>query len=117
MKLSFKDGQFLEIETLTAENGVMLIRVLRTDHDTLKALFEDEFATAEMTCAGVTYEGYTILQRITEYTGKIWEVEMNQVGETPSEKIAAVDAKTETLANDVTDIQLALVELYELIGG
>lgn len=117
MKLSFNDGSFLDIETLTASDGVMVIQVLRTDHDTLKNIFENEFATSRMVFNGEAYEGYTILQRITEYTGKIWEVEMDQVGETPSEKIAAVDAKTDTLASDVTDIQLALVELYELIGG
>lgn len=117
MKLSFNDGSFLNIETLTAVDGVMTIRVLRTDHDELRKYFGNEFATSLMTCNGTTYEGYTIIERITEYTGAIWEVVMDQAGETPTEKFEKIDATTKSIASDVTDIQMALVELYELIGG
>lgn len=80
MTLQFNDGRTINIETIAAEGGVLTIRMLRTDSETLKAMFCDEFATSKMICEGIVYEDYTILDHITEYTGAIWEVVMFQTG-------------------------------------
>lgn len=80
MILQFNDGTTMNIETINASDGVMSIKALRTDSETLKEKYSDEFATKKMICEGIVYENYTILDHITEYTGAIWEVVMFQTG-------------------------------------
>lgn len=104
MILQLNDGKTVNIETISASDGVMTIRLLRTDSDTLKTLFGDEFATEKMTCEGVTYENYTILDHITEYTGAIWEVVMFQTGSGEDENVkAAVVTLAKMQAKDLDD--------------
>ena len=89
MILQFNDGSAMNIETINASDGAMSIKALRTDSETLKAKFSDEFATKKMTCEGIVYEDFTILDHITEYTGAIWEVAMFQTGSGEDQNVKA----------------------------
>lgn len=125
-KLVFNDSRQLDIQSVTvAGNGVLHVRMILTSSDALKAVFGDEFATQKMTyfenqVQVAVYEKYTILKYIKEETGGIWEVEMLQPEKDPETKIAELTeeldkAKDELTSanNQITDLQMAICELYE----
>lgn len=93
MKLQFNDGRQIDIESLTAENASMSIKILRTDHETLRELFSDEFACERMTVEGDVYDNFTILDQIIDHTGKIWEVIMLQAGSPEDKKVQEAAVK------------------------
>lgn len=132
-KLVFNDGRSIDIQSVAVGEGHLYVRIILTTSEQLKALFMDEFATQRMYISenGVpakeTYENYTQLSYIKEEVGGIWEVEMIQTGKSVKEKLKEVEAQAleaTTLARDtqdslesattqITDLQLALCELYE----
>lgn len=89
MTLTFNDGTTIDIQSISATSDGMTITMLRTDSETVKSRFGDPFATKKMTADGKTYEGYTILDSITEHVGKIWEIGLLKEG-------SAEDTKTQT---------------------
>ncbi len=89
MTLTFNDGTTIDIQSISATSDGMTITMLRTDSETVKSRFGDPFATKKMTADGKTYEGYTILDSITEHVGKIWEIGLLKEG-------SAEDSKTQT---------------------
>ena len=69
------------------------------------------------------YENYTQLLRVEEYTGGILGVAMEQVGKSTEERLAENEEQVTILKEDaknadtqITDLQLAICELYENMG-
>lgn len=82
-ELIFADGHKTEIQSVSAADGVMHVRMILTTAEQIKALFGDSFATSLMTLRENNiekerYENYTNLKWIKEETGGIWEVELQQ---------------------------------------
>ena len=114
------------MQSVSAADGIMHIRLILTTPEQLKAYFMDSFATSMMTLykngkpSGKPYENYTILEYIKEEAGGIWEVEMRQ-------KSADMNTLLEELKKEVkesrqaaiqtnTDLQIAIAELTTLIA-
>lgn len=119
MTLTFNDGTTIDIQSISATSEGMTITMLRTDSETVKSRFGDVFATKKMTADGKTYEGYTILDSITEHVGKIWEIGMLKEG-------SAEDTKTQTdavklakiLAKSIDDTDASTVKyLFDAWSG
>lgn len=113
MELNFNNGKKLTITSATAGSGIMTIRMLQQNLDDLQKLFSDDLGTKTMIVQedgkeDVTYENYTKLNRISVYTGQIFEVEMCQTEASAEEKI-------KSNADQVTEMQEALEEIYTLI--
>lgn len=113
MTLNFNDGRKVEVQSVSAAGGVMTVRLLNQSSDALKGIFGDELAIAVIKATDdhsqpTVYKGYVQLVRITEYTGGIWEVELRQEGADDATRIA-------TLETDMTDVQMALADLYEMM--
>ena len=113
MELNFNNGQKLTITSATAGSGIMTIRMLQQKLDDLQKIFSDELGTKTLTVQengkeDVTYENYTKLNRISVYTGQIFEVEMCQTE-------ACAEEKINSNADQVTELQEALEEIYTLI--
>ena len=121
MILRMNDGRtIINIQTAVAEEGALTIRLIRTDSDTLKALFGDEFATKRMeTEEGTVFQNYTILDHITEYTGAIWEVVMFREGSAEDENVQqAVVTLAKMQAKDLNDDQAVEVKyLFDAWDG
>ena len=82
-ELIFNDGQTMIVQSVTATDGVLQVKMLNQTSESLKTVFTDNLAVQTMTVRetgknDVVYENYTKLIRISEYTGAIWEVEMRQ---------------------------------------
>lgn len=88
MQLKFNDGTALAIQKATALGGG------------LQVLGE--------------YENYTEFYRTEEYTGKIYGVVVNKVGESVEERLASAE---QTIKQTSTDMQMAVAELTMLIAS
>ena len=101
-KLVFNDSRQIEIQSAAlAGEGILRVRIILTNSESLKALFGDTFATQKMTCFEnqqqiAVYENYTEFKYIKEETGGIFEVEMRQ---TAADRETRLD-ELESAAND-----------------
>lgn len=60
------------------------------------------------------YENYTEFYRTEEYTGKIYGIVVNKVGESVEERLASAE---QTIEQTNTDMQMAIAELTMLIAS
>lgn len=70
------------------------------------------------------YENYTGLLRIEKYSGEILGVAMCREGESPEQRLLNVEQEQKELkeareqdAKQLTDLQLAVCEIYEMKAG
>lgn len=120
-ELVFNDGRNLEIQSVEDREGKLYVRVILTTSEQLKALFEDEFATRKMTLyenhkEQEAFENYNKLSYLKEEAGGIWEVEMLQREKEDTVKIAEITMQLQEANRQITDLQLAVCELYEGMG-
>ena len=104
----------------------MQIKTISATPETLRQKFQDEFACKKITIIEreqiiTEHENYTKLLRIEEYTGGIYGVALEKAGETTAERLAEVETENaalkEALENantQITDLQGAICELYEM---
>ena len=113
MILTFNDGTEIIVDRASCADA-LTIRLHYGTPSELREMFSDDFKTRRMEISGDVYERYTVLDHITEFTSGAYEVVLYQDGETPDERI---DHLAEEVDTEVTEIQEALVELYEMIIG
>lgn len=111
-KLIFNDGRSCEVQTVSAEGGVLHARFILQTSEQLKAFFKDEFACKKLTVQEngkeTVYENYTNLTYIKEEAGGIWEVEMVQPEADLETRLSAVEQKTDDTVNALTEAVLEL---------
>ncbi|MDY6243382.1 MAG: hypothetical protein SPL82_05770 [Lachnospiraceae bacterium] len=110
MELNFNNGKKLTITSATAGSGIMTIRMLQQNLDDLQKIFSDELGTKVITVQedgkeDIAYENYTKLNRISVYTGQIFEVELRQ-------KEASTDTKIADNTAQLTETQEAIADIY-----
>lgn len=122
MKLLFADGQTLQVQAISAADGKLHVSVLNNCYEQLKHLFTDPITTAKIEAENdqgkieETFENYTIFSYIRENAGKIFEIEMEQQGKDTETRLAEAEKRAEQAEKELTLTQLALCEVYELIG-
>lgn len=128
MILKFNDATELQIQSAKIVGQGLRVLVIGTTPEQLRTLFSDEKKTKIMKVEerGQTlamYENYTEYDHTEEYPGKIYGIVMNQVGKSLEEQLQEKDEQikslTEKLKNanaQITDLQLAMCELYEGMG-
>ena len=103
-QLMLNDGRSMEVQSVSAADGVLHVRMILTTSEQLKAYFMDAFATATMTLyengkEQGKYENYTNLKYIKEETGGIWEVELRQTeADTDTQLAELKDSLLQSLA-------------------
>lgn len=124
-ELIFNDGQTMIVQSVTATDGVLQVKMLNQTSESLKTVFTDNLAVQTMTVRetgknDVVYENYTKLIRISEYTGAIWEVEMRQTAADTGTRLTSLETEMPQKAEEA-DLQQAVAELTmtiaALIGG
>lgn len=118
MKIIFNDATELQIQSAALVGNLLQIKTVSATREELRTKFSDEFACRKIQIEErgqiiATYERYTELYRIEEYTGGILGVAMYRVGETPEERIAEVE---EAVSQTNTDLQMAIAELTMVIA-
>lgn len=126
MELIFADATKIQIQSAQETGGRLEIKVINIAPAQLRTLFTDTVKTKIMRITEreqniAEYEGYTEFYRTEEYTGGIYGVALEKVGETTAERLAEVEAENtalkEALVNantQITDLQGAMCELYEM---
>lgn len=128
MILKFNDVTELQVQSVEPVGQGLRILAIGTTPEQLRTLFSDKVKTKVMKVEerGQTlavYENYTEYDHTEEYLGQIYGIVMNQVGKSMEEQLQEKDEQiknlTEELKNanaQITDLQLAMCELYEGMG-
>lgn len=126
MILKFNDATELQAQSAELVGNLLQIKTISVTQDELRTKFQDEFACKKIQVvareqAVAEYENYTQLLRVEEYTGGILGVAMEQVGKSTEERLAENEEQVTILKEDaknadtqITDLQLAICELYEM---
>lgn len=115
----FNDGRQMTIQKMSADGGVLHLRMILQTSEQLKAFFQDKFATAKMRELEngkelTVYEGYTTLSYIKEEAGGIWEVEMLQPEADLNTRMSELEAQAQ---NNTKVLEQAIVELTMMIAS
>lgn len=129
MKLLFKDGQTLTVQSAEIEDGKLVINVINNVYQQLKHLFTDTLTVGKITAEDDTgktvaiYENYTVFGSITEKNGGIFIVELEQAEKDTATRLAELEEEKANLQKrvveleeEVTQAQVAMCELYEMMG-
>lgn len=114
MILKFNDATELQIQSAEPVGQGLRILAINTTPEQLREIFSDKVKTKVMKVEerGQTlavYESYTEYDHTEEYPGQIYGIVMNQVGKSLTEELKNANAQ-------ITDLQLAMCELYEGMG-
>lgn len=128
MILKFNDATELQIQSAEPVGQGLRILTIGTTPEQLREIFSDKVKTKVMKVEErgqliATYENYTEYDHTEEYPGQIYGIVMDQVGKSLEEQLQEKDEQikslTEKLKNanaQITDLQLAMCELYEGMG-
>lgn len=119
MKLYFGDATSITVQSVKELGGMLSIKTIGNTPDQLRVLFTDALKTKYMRVEerGQTiaeYEGYTEFYRTEEYTGQIYGVVVNKVGESVEERLASAE---QTIAQTNIDMKMAIAELTMVIAS
>lgn len=119
MKAIFADATELQVQSMEEIGGALRILTIGTLPEKLRESFSDPVKTKtikkeERGQILATYENYTEFYRTEEYTGKIYGIVVNKVGESAEERLASAE---QTIEQTNTDIQMAIAELTMLIAS
>lgn len=121
MKLLFKDGQTLTVQSIFVQDGIMRVNVINNVQEQLKRLFTDPMTTGKIVVendSGKTtdvYENYTEFSFIQENAGGVFIVEMQKAGETTEEKLSALGKENEKLKNTCDMLTQCILEMSEMV--
>ena len=121
MKITFNDGQELQIQQVTEQtDGALLIKTISAHEDQLKTLFSDQTTTKRMSVSErdadtVVYENYTKLDAIVKYTAGILGVLMYREGEDPDSQIETLKKENADLKEQLEQLQGCILEMSELV--
>lgn len=115
MKLLFKDGQTLEVQSITAADGILQVNVINNAYEQLKHLFTDPVTTGriEVDGTGELYENYTVFTYIRENSGGIWIVELQQDGKDTATRMQELEAENAVLKDQVDMLTGCVLEMSE----
>ena len=122
-KIKLTNGTVINADSIELVNGTLRITTSEHTVEELAALFSDKSKTSRitlMTEGGVEtgYKaGFTSFAGINYGADGSKTVELFQPKDVTEARLSNVEATTSSVAGSVTDIELAMVELYEMIGG
>ena len=115
-KLVFNDSRQIEIQSAAlAGEGILRVRIILTNSESLKALFGDSFATQKMTCFEnqqqiAVYENYTEFKYVKEETGGIFEVEMRQTAADQDARLDELESAAKDQKKEIHQIKKQMEE-------
>lgn len=125
-KLVLNDSRQIEVQSASAADGVFHARFILTTAESLKALFQDKFATQKMTLfenqmVTEDYENYTEFQYIKEEVGGIFEVELRQKEADTSMRLNQVEEQSKenalNLEMAIAELTMVIAEMTATMGG
>lgn len=122
-KIKLTNGIIINADSIDLTNGVLRITTSEFTVEELATLFSDKNNTNHitlMTESGLEsgYKtGFTSFAGINYDANGTKTIELFQPKDVTEARLSNVEATTNTVASSITDVELAMVELYEMIGG
>lgn len=120
VKLRFADGYEITVQKVTECAGHLRVRMINMDREEALRLFKDIEKTKLLIVVDKdkmdTHKKYTTYNSLTEHANGFLDIEMIQEGKSDTELIHELRELTDVLEQQMTDTQVALCEVYELIG-
>lgn len=122
-KIKLTNGTVINAESIDLTGGILRITTSELTVEELATLFSDKSNTSlitEMTESGIEtgYKaGFTSFAGINYGADGVKTVELFQPKDATEARLATVEATANITASSVTDVELAMVELYEMITG
>ncbi len=122
-KIKLTNGTVINADSIELTNGILKITTKELTVEELATLFSDKSNTSLitlMTEGGVEsgYKtGFTSFAGINYDADGTKTVELFQPKDVTEARLSNVEATANSVVNSVTDVELAMVELYEMIGG
>lgn len=122
-KIKLTNGIIINADSIDLTNGVLRITTSELTVEELATLFSDKNNTNHitlMTESGLEtgYKtGFTSFAGINYDANGTKTVELFQPKDVTEARLSNVEATTNTVASSITDVELAMVELYEMIAG
>lgn len=122
-KIKLTNGEIINAESVELTNGILKITTKELTVEELATLFsnkENASLITLMTVGGVESgfkSGFTSFAGINYGTDGSKTIELFQPKDVTESRLSNVEATANSVINSVTDVELAMVELYEMIGG
>lgn len=122
-KIKLTNGIIINADSINLTNGVLRITTSELTVEELATLFYDKNNTNHitlMTESGLEtgYKtGFTSFAGINYDADGVKIVELFQPKDVTEARLSNVEATTNSVASSVTDVELAMTELYEMIAG
>lgn len=121
-QIKLNNGKVINADSVELIDGVLKITTSELTVEELATLFSDKANTSLitlMTESGIATgfkTGFTSLAGIN-YSDGLKTVELFQPRDVTEARLSDVEARANNVANGITDIELAMAELYEMLGG
>lgn len=122
-KIKLTNETIINADSVELNNGILRITTKELTVEELATLFSNKENTSLITLmteggAETGYKtGFTSFAGINYDADGTKTVELFQPKDVTEARLSNVEAATNSVANSVTDVELAMVELYEMIGG
>ena len=119
MKLIFNDASEMVVQTASVGNGTLTCRIIAMTREEILAYAKEKELTKRIQIVDgrdsvETLENYKF-GSLTEYEGAMYELQLVQDGKSTVERLESVEQLAADSVSNITDIQLALAELYETL--
>ena len=121
-KIKLTNGTVINADSVELNNGILRITTKEHTVEELATLFSNKENTSLITLmtengTETGYKaGFTSFAGIN-YVDGAKTVELFQPKDVTEARLSNVEATTNTVASSVTDVELAMTELYEMIAG
>lgn len=121
-KIKLVNGTVINADSVELTNGILRITTTELTVEELATLFSDKENTSLITLmtengTETGYKaGFTSFAGIN-YVDGAKTVELFQPKDVTEARLSNVEATTNSVASSVTDVELAMVELYEMLTG
>jgi hypothetical protein len=122
-KIKLTNGTVINADSIDLSNGVLRITTSELTVEELATMFSDKNNTNHitlMTESGLEtgYKtGFTSFAGINYDANGTKTIELFQPKDVTEARLSNVEATTNTVASSITDVELAMTELYEMIAG
>lgn len=122
-KIKLTNGTIINADSIELKNGILSITTKEHTVEELATLFSNKENTSLITLmtengTETGYKtGFTSFAGINYGADGVKTVELFQPKDVTEARLSNVEATTNTVASSVTDVELAMTELYEMIAG
>ena len=122
-KIKLTNGTVINADSVELINGILKITTKELTVEELANLFSNKENTSLITLMTVSgtesgfKTGFTSFAGINYSEDGTKTIELFQPKDVTEARLSNVEATTNTVANSVTDVELAMTELYEMIAG